>query len=66
MCKIKWTNKFSQETGFVQSISAKEKHFNNTFVEGEAKEYKTATAAKAAIAKLVSYGEADMNEFAVV
>ena len=26
---IKWTNKFSGETGYVESISSKEKHFNN-------------------------------------
>ena len=66
MCKIKWINKFSQETGFVASISEKEKHFNNTFDESSAKEYKTERSAASAIRKLVSFGEAEMNDFVII
>ena len=39
MVKIKWTNKFSNETGYVASVSAKNKCFVNTFDKNEAKEY---------------------------
>lgn len=66
MCKIKWVNKLSQESGFVASISEKEKHFNNTFDESAAKEYKSEKSANAAIAKLVAFGEAEMNDFVIV
>lgn len=35
--KIKWTNKWSGDTGFVKSINSKKKEFENTFDESEAK-----------------------------
>lgn len=35
--KIKWTNKWSGDTGFVKSINSKKKEFENTFNESEAK-----------------------------
>ncbi|MBO5435112.1 hypothetical protein J6A31_04750 [bacterium] len=62
---IKWTNKFSGETGYVESISSKEKHFNNTFDAAFAKKYKTASVAQRMILTLAKYGEADNNDFAV-
>ena len=65
MCKIKWINKFSQETGFVESIETKEKHFVNTFDESKAKKFKTAEAAQKAINKLVGFGEAEANDFVI-
>jgi len=63
---IKWTNKFSGETGFVQSVSAKEKHFNNTYEQKEARQYASAATANRTIASLVNYGEAENNDFEVV
>lgn len=35
--KIKWTNKWSGDTGYVKSINSKKKEFENTFNESEAK-----------------------------
>ena len=46
---IKWINRNSREEGFVKSVSAKEKHFVNTFDRSEAKVYKTEAAAKTAV-----------------
>lgn len=63
---IKWTNKFSGETGFVKSVSNKEKHFINTFDKKSAKVYKDKSAAQRVIKTLTSYGEADANDFAVI
>ena len=45
--KIKWTNKFSGETGYVKRISKKGKYFENTFDIGEAKLFSKATIDKA-------------------
>lgn len=64
--KIKWTNKFSNESGYVRRVSNKDKHFINTFDESEAKTYKTARAAEAIIERLTDFGEAESNEFEVV
>ena len=63
---IKWTNKFSGETGFVQSISKKEKHFNHTFDKKSAKVYKDKSAAQRIITLLTSYCEAEANDFAII
>lgn len=63
---IKWTNKFSGETGFVQSVSTKEKHFVNTYDQKSAKVYKNSSAAERAIKMLTSYGEAEANDFAII
>ena len=65
MTVIKWTNKFSGETGYVQSISAKEKHFNNTYDINETKRYKE-NIAKGMITNLTSYGEAENNNFEII
>ena len=65
MTVIEWTNKFSGETGYVQSISAKEKHFNNTYDINEAKRYKE-NIAKGMITNLTSYGEAENNNFEII
>lgn len=35
--KIKWTNTYSRDTGFIKYIDYKNKHFVNTFNEGESK-----------------------------
>lgn len=62
---IKWTNKFSGETGYVESISAKEKHFNNTYDISAAKRY-SLRSAKGAVTNLTSYGEAENNTFELI
>ena len=64
--KIKWINKFSQETGFVKAISAAKKCFTNTFDETEARVFKTEKAAQKAIDSLVEYGEGANNDFVIV
>lgn len=63
---LKWTNKYSGETGFVESISAKEGHFNNTFDEKDAKRYKSESIAKRMITTLRGMGETENNDFETV
>lgn len=65
MVKIKWTNKYSNETGYVASVSAKNKCFMNTFEESEAKEY-SEKAVKGILTKLESYHETDNNVFELI
>ena len=64
--KIKWTNKYSQETGFVKTVSSAKKCFMNTSDEAEARVFKTEKAAQKAIDTLVEYGEAVNNDFTIV
>ena len=59
---IKWTNKYSGETGYVASLAAKEQHFNNTFSADEAKRYSD-KAVKGVITKLTNFGESENNDF---
>ena len=63
--KIRWTNKFSQETGFVKTISKAKKCFMNTFDASEARVFKTEKDAQKAIATLTELGEAENNIFTV-
>ena len=65
MVKIKWTNKYSGETGYVESVSSKNKCFVNTFEKKEAKEY-SEKAVKGILTKLDSYNETENNTFEVV
>ncbi|MBR0400651.1 MAG: hypothetical protein IJH95_07570 [Mogibacterium sp.] len=65
MVKIKWTNKYSNETGYVASVSTKEKCFINTFDKDEAKEY-SERAVKGIMTRLESFGETEDNIFEVV
>jgi hypothetical protein len=37
--KIQWTNKFSNEQGYVKTLNKKEGYFENTFNEAEAKNF---------------------------
>ncbi len=37
--KIKWTNKWSGETGYVKAVHNKEQYFENTFDADEAKNF---------------------------
>lgn len=63
---IKWTNKYSNESGYVADVSAKEKCFHNTFEKGGAKLYASESSAKKVIATLEKYGEGENNNFEVV
>ena len=65
MVKIKWTNKYSGETGYVESVSAKNRCFINTPNKKDAKAY-SEKAIKGVLTKLESYGEAENNDFEVV
>ena len=62
MVIIKWTNKFSNETGYVASLSTKNKCFINTFEESEAKRYSEKSVASL-MTKLESFHETDDNDF---
>lgn len=63
---IQWTNKYSNEQGYVKSINTKERHFVNTFNREEAKNYKQKRNAVKVIEQLTSFGEADNNSFAII
>jgi hypothetical protein len=65
MVILKWTNVFSNETGFVKSISNSERHFINTYNADEAKKYSGKTINNV-LAKLKSFGETENNVFEVV
>lgn len=61
--KIKWTNKWSGDKGFVKSINTKEQYFENTADETEAKTFSKRTIKKT-LQKLESY--CDWNNYEVV
>lgn len=63
--KIKWTNKFSGECGFVKALVKSAGHFENTFDFGEAKLYSDAEATRA-MKTLSEIGETENNVFEVV
>lgn len=65
MVKIKWTNKYSNETGYVAALSTKEKCFINTFDESEAKAY-SEKAVKGIMTRLDAFHETDNNIFEVI
>ena len=65
MVIIKWTNKFSNETGYVASLSTKNKCFINTFEESEAKRY-SEKSVTSLMTKLESFHETDDNDFEVI
>ena len=62
MVIIKWTNKFSGETGYVESVSTKNRCFVNTFKKKDAKRY-SEKAVKGILTKLDSYNETENNIF---
>ncbi len=65
MVVLKWTNKHSGDTGYVASLSTKEKCFINTFSKEEAKRY-SEKAVKGIMTKLESYHETDNNDFEAI
>lgn len=65
MFHIRWTNKFSNEQGYVGAVKRKERHFVNADAD-HAKKYHYKTTAEKDIALLTEYGEADNNILEVV
>ena len=65
MVIIKWTNKYSNETGYVASLSTKNKCFINTFEQSEAKQY-SERSVTSLMTKLASFHETDNNDFEVI
>jgi len=65
MVIIKWINKFSNETGYIASLSTKNECFINTFEQEEAKKYSEKSVV-GIMKKLESYHETDNNNFEVI
>lgn len=65
MVIIKWTNKYSNETGYVASLSTKNECFINTFEEENAKRYSEKSVA-GIMKKLEAYHETEDNDFEVI
>jgi hypothetical protein len=65
MVVLKWTNKYSGESGYVAQVSTKNRSFVNTFDAAEAKEY-SEKSVKGILTKLESFGETEDNIFEVV
>ena len=65
MVKLKWTNRYSGETGFVAQVSTKNECFVSTYDWDEAKAY-SEKAVKGILTKLDSYHETDNNIFEVI
>lgn len=64
-CNLKWTNKFSQETGYVGKVLKSKGYFVNAETKEEAKKYASEKMAQKDLDTLVSLGEAENNEFAI-
>ena len=62
---IKWTNKFSNETGYIASLSTKNECFVNTFEIEDAKRYSEKSVA-GIMKKLEAYHETDNNDFEII
>ena len=65
MVILKWTNKYSNETGYVESLSTKNRCFYNTYEQSEAKQY-SEKSVTSLMTKLASFHETDDNEFEVI
>lgn len=63
--KIRWTNKYSNESGFVRAVDYRNRHFTSTFNESESKKYVSAESAQKTIDKLIEYGEGENNVFEI-
>ena len=63
---IRWTNKYSQEQGYVQSIVKAEGHFVNTYDAAEAKTYKRQCDVTRALNVLNAIGECENNNFEII
>lgn len=63
---IKWTNKFSNETGYVMSAKKADGHFVNTYDVSEAKTYSRQCDVVRMLNTLEEMGEGENNIFEVV
>ena len=63
---IKWTNKYSHETGYVGKVLKSKNHFVNAETSVDAKKYSTEKMANKDIALLEAMGEAENNLFEIV
>ena len=63
---IKWTNRNSQETGYVATVSLKEGHMTNAADIADAKRYASRATAGRAIRMLKDVGEDVNNNFEIV
>ena len=63
---IKWRNKYSGETGYVEKINKKYGYFENTFDESLASIFKTKSTASRALNWLTNSEEGENNTFEVV
>ena len=66
MVIIKWTNKYSHETGFVKQLRQKDRCFENTYEEAEARNYSSQSVVRGVVKKLISYGEGENNNFEII
>lgn len=62
--KIRWTNRYSGEQGYVLEI--KPDHFVNTYSREESASFKTRRDAEKAVALLCGCGEGVNNDFEIV
>ena len=61
---LKWTNKYSGETGYVGTVSKKKGYFTNEPDMLKAKRYVTDAAINNDLEILKSFGEFENNDFA--
>ncbi len=64
MKAIKWTNKFSGESGYVESLA--DNHFVNTWEIENAAKFRTKKDAEKAVGTLNEFGEDANNNFEIV
>ena len=62
---IKWTNIYSNETGYVQMIKHSKNHFVNTTEKENARKYRSEKEARKAIDSLIEMGEGRENVFSI-
>ena len=63
---IKWTNKFSSESGYVMSVKKADGHFTNTYDASEAKTFSRQCDVVKALNLLDALGESENNVFEAV
>ena len=62
---IRWTNKLSQESGYVKTISKAKGYFINTYDKAEARKFRSEKEAQNAFVTLTEMGEAENNYFTI-
>ena len=61
---VKWTNKYSGETGFVAKVC--KDHFENTYDADGARKFTSAKQAEKAVTSFSEMGEAENNSFETI